>query len=131
LQGVRKKQPLEPARPPLTLDDIERAGFMLLSEQPGYEIVFGSVAQPWKAVTDYKPAPQFGADQLAAFDTPGYVKVAFNIRAQPYSSGRALITTETRMAATEPQASAASAATGCSLAVQRADPPTDAANREG
>jgi len=37
-----------------------------------------------------------------AFDTPGYVKVAFNIRVEPYGSGRALITTETRTAATDP-----------------------------
>ena len=40
--------------------------------------------------------------EFAAFDTPGYVKVAFNIRVESYGSGRALITTETRTAATDP-----------------------------
>ena len=73
-------QSTEPARPPLTLDDTVRAGFVLLGERPGREIAFGSVVQPWKAVTDDQPAPQPEADQFAAFDTPGYVKVAFNIR---------------------------------------------------
>ena len=49
-----------------------------------------------------RPLPQVEADRFAAFDTPRYVKVAFNIRVEPYSSGRALITTETRTAATDP-----------------------------
>ncbi len=101
LQAFLKGRPPEPSRPPLTLDDMERAGFLLLGESPGHEIVFGSVVQPWKAVTD-EPAPQVEPDRFAAFDTPGYVKVAFNIRVEPYGSGRALITTETRTAATDP-----------------------------
>jgi hypothetical protein len=81
---------------------MERAGFLLLGERPGQEIVFGTVVQPWKAVTDDEPAPRVEAGQFSAFDNPGYVKVAFNIRVEPYSSGRALITTETRTAATDP-----------------------------
>ncbi len=102
LQRVLKRQPPGPARPPLTLEDMERAGFLLLGESPGREIVFGSVVQPWKAVTDDELAPQVEPDRFSAFDTPGYVKVAFNIRVEPYGSGRALITTETRTAATDP-----------------------------
>ena len=102
LQRVLKRQPPGPARPPLTLQDMERAGFLLLGESPGHEIVFGAVVQPWKAVTDDEPAPPVEPGRFAAFDTPGYVKVAFNIRVEPYGSGRALITTETRTAATDP-----------------------------
>jgi len=102
LQRVLKRQPPAPARPPLALDDMERAGFLLLGEWPGHEIVFGAVVQPWKAVTGDEPAPQVEPGRFAAFDTPGYVKVAFNIRVEPYGSGRALITTETRTAATDP-----------------------------
>ena len=97
LQRALKGRPTEAARPPLTLDDMQRAGFVLLGESPGHEVV-----QPWKAVTDDQPAPQVEAGRFAAFDTPGYVKVAFNIRVEPYGSGRALITTETRTAATDP-----------------------------
>ena len=58
LQRVLKGQPTGPARPPLTLKDMERAGFLLLGESPGHEIVFGTVLQPWKAVTGDQPAPQ-------------------------------------------------------------------------
>ena len=101
LQGLLKGRPSEPSRPPLMLDDMERAGFLLLGESPGHEIVFGTVVQPWKAVTDDEPAPQVEAGQFAEFDTPGYVKVAFNIRVEPYGSRRSLITTETRTAATD------------------------------
>ena len=48
------------------------------------------------------PRGRFEPGRFAAFDTPGYVKVAFNIRVKPYGSGRTLITTETRTAATDP-----------------------------
>jgi hypothetical protein len=102
LQGFLKRRPSEPSRPPLTFDGMQRAGFLLLGERPGHEIVFGIVVQPWKAVTDDEPAPHVEPGRFAAFDTPGYVKVAFNIRVEPYGSGRALITTETRTAATDP-----------------------------
>ena len=43
LQRVLKGRPPGPARPPLTLGDMERAGFLLLGESPGHEIVFGTV----------------------------------------------------------------------------------------
>ncbi len=102
LQGALNGRRSEAVRPPVTLDDMERAGFLLLDERPGYEIVFGCVVQPWKAVTDDKPSPRVEADRFAAFDVPGYVKVAFNIRVEPYGIGRALVTTETRTAATDP-----------------------------
>lgn len=102
LLRVLEGRPSGPARPPLTLDDMARAGFVRLGERIGDEIVLGAVTQPWKAVTDKNPPPQVDADRFAAFDTPGYVKVAFNISVQPYGSGRALITTETRTAATDP-----------------------------
>ena len=67
LQRVLKRQPPGPARPPLTLDDMQRAGFLLLGESPGHEIVFGSVAQPWKAVTGDEPARQVEPGRFAAF----------------------------------------------------------------
>jgi hypothetical protein len=102
LERVFKGHSAESARPPLNLEDMERVGFLLLGERPGHEIVFGTVVQPWKAVTDDDPLPQVEADGFATFDTPGYVKVAFNIRVEPFGSRRSLITTETRTVATDP-----------------------------
>ena len=102
LQTILRRRPSERSRPPLTLDEMERAGFLLLGERPDDEIVFGTIVQPWKAVTDNQPAPDIEVDGFAAFDTPGYVKVAFNIRVESYGRGRTLVTTETRTAATDP-----------------------------
>ena len=102
LQRVRTGRPWGSERPPLTLDDMARAGFILLGERPREEIVLGTVTQPWKAVTTENPPPRVKGDRFAVFDTAGYVKVAFNIRVEAYSTGRALITTETRTAATDP-----------------------------
>ena len=131
LQEFRKGRPPGPARPPLTLGDMQRAGFLLLGEWPGHEIVFGAVVQPWKAVTDDQTAPQVDAGRFAAFDTPGYVKVAFNIRVEPHGSGRALITPETRTAATESrEPPPLRPLLAARRPVQRADPPADAADRE-
>ncbi len=101
LQRVLTGRTSGPARPPWTLDDMERAGFVRLGEQPGREIVFGSVVQPWRGVTDDEPAARVEAERFVGFDTPGYVKVAFNIRVEAYGNGRALVTSETRVAATD------------------------------
>jgi hypothetical protein len=38
LQRVLRRRPPGPAGLPLTLDDMERAGFLLLGESPGHEI---------------------------------------------------------------------------------------------
>ena len=131
LVGVLKRRPSESSRPPLMLDDMERAGFLLLGEWPGHEIVFGTVVQPWKAVTDDEPAPQVEAGRFAEFDTPGYVKVAFNIRVEPYGSGRSLITTETRTAATDSTSLHHFARYWILVGpFERADPATDAADCE-
>jgi hypothetical protein len=102
MQRILKGRPAAPARPPLTLDDMMRTGFMLLGERPGREIALGAVVQPWKAVTDNTPQPQVEADRFVAFHSPGFVKVAFNFRVEPYGRGRSLLTTETRVAATDP-----------------------------
>jgi len=78
-----------------------RAGFVLLGERPGREIALRTVVQPWKAVTDNIPPPHVDAEGFAAFHSPGFVKVAFNVRVEPYGRGRSLLTTETRTAATD------------------------------
>src|ERR1019366_10211557 len=45
LQEFLKGRPSGPSRPPLTLDDMERAGFLRLGEWPGHEIVLGTVVR--------------------------------------------------------------------------------------
>ena len=66
---------------------MERACYRPRDERPGHEIVLGIVVQPWKAVTDDEPVLEVRTLPIHRVDTPGYVKVAFNIRVEPYGSG--------------------------------------------
>ena len=101
LQGVLKGRPSEPSRPPLMLDDMERAGFLLLGERPGHEIVFGSVVQPWKAVTDDEPAPRSQPVDSPSSTPLGTSRSPSTSGWSPTAMGAPLITTETRTAATD------------------------------
>jgi hypothetical protein len=100
LQDLRDGRTASP-RGPSTLDDMVRGGFLLLDERPGREIVLGSVSRPWKGVPRGGPRPDVAPEGFAAFNAPGYAKVAFNIRVLPYGRGRSLVTTETRVATTD------------------------------
>lgn len=70
------------------------AGFAVL-ERTDQEIVFGT-AQP--AAGDPAPSPIVDPVGLAAFDRPGYVKIALDFRAEP-----GWLSTETRVLATDPR----------------------------
>jgi hypothetical protein len=51
------------------------------------------------------PPPRIeGAAEFAAFETPDFAKVAFNLRVEEEGGGWARITTETRVLATDPSA---------------------------
>ena len=78
-----------------------RAGFLLLAEKPGHEIVFSQISRPWKVSAATGGTPALGPEEFARFDVPGYAKIAFNIRVEPYGSGRTCVTTETRTATTD------------------------------
>jgi hypothetical protein len=88
--------------PPLTPDDMTRAGWLLLHEQPGREVVFGWVGRAWKVSDGGDRLPAIEPAGFAAFDRPGFTKVAFSIRVQPHGTGRSLVLTETQTAATHP-----------------------------
>lgn len=87
-----------PGPPPFTLDDMTGVGWVLLEEHPR-EIALGTVSRPW-ALGDEQPRP-LGPDEYAVFREPGWVRIAFMIRAEPYGAGRTLVTTETRVATTD------------------------------
>ena len=59
---------------------VRSIGWRVLGENCGREIVVGAVAQPWEAdVTFHGLNP----DAFAAFTEPGYVKIAWSLRADP------------------------------------------------
>jgi hypothetical protein len=75
-----------------------RSGFMKLAEEPGSEIVLGTlvVAPPgWRPNKDKKPTPE----DFKALHAPGFALAAINFRVEDAAKGGTLLTTETRICA--------------------------------
>jgi hypothetical protein len=58
----------------------------------------GAVTQPWKADVVFRALPP---ERFAAFAEPGYVKIAWTLRADPTGSSNCVFRTETRVIATD------------------------------
>ena len=78
-------------------------GWGVLAEVPGREIVMGGVTKPWEADPVFRPLPP---DQFAAFIEPGFVKIAWTLRADPMGPHASIFRTETRAIATDAYARA-------------------------
>ncbi len=84
------------ADPTPLLDLMTRAGsgfFILDDSRPG-ELVLGMAGRPWR---DEPPPAVASASDFLAFATPGYVRVAFDIRAVDEGQGVVRVSTETRI----------------------------------
>ena len=73
----------------------------MLADVPDRELVAGAVTRPWEANVTFRALPP---DQFAAFNEPGYVKIAWTLRADPISPTESVFRTETRVMATDPGA---------------------------
>ena len=78
-------------------------GWGVLAEIPGREVVVGAVTKPWESDVTFRALPP---DQFAAFDEPGFVKIAWTLRADPIGVGESRFRTETRAIATDAEARA-------------------------
>jgi hypothetical protein len=74
-------------------------GWGVLAEDAGREIIFGGATQPWLANPVFRALP---ADEFEAFHEPGYVKIAWTLRADPIDAAKSVFRTETRVATTDP-----------------------------
>ena len=84
---------------PLRLRDLpERGTWVRLDEEPGEEIVFGSIGAVWRPEIEWV---ETDADAFDAFDRPGYAKIAASVSVRPYGRGRTLVTYEARTATTD------------------------------
>jgi hypothetical protein len=79
-------------------------GWRVLVEIPGREIVVGAVTQAWMANPVFRGLPP---EQFATFADPDYVKIIWNLRADPVDAARSIARTETRATATDARARAA------------------------
>src|SRR5687767_10493152 len=65
-------------RPRGLLAEVQSLGWGVLEEVPDREIVVGAATKPWEANVTFRALPP---DQFAAFSEPGYVKIAWTLRA--------------------------------------------------
>jgi hypothetical protein len=94
-------KPDETPRPRGILAFATSIGWGVLAMVPGHEVVVGAVTRPWEANVVFRPLP---ADEFASFDEPGYVKIAWTLRADPLGTTRSIFRTETRAVATDTSA---------------------------
>jgi len=85
------------------LSQMRAIGWGMLSEIPGREIVMGAVTQPWVANVAFR---SLLPNEFAMFHEPGYVKIAWTLRADPINATESIFRTETRVATTDPAARA-------------------------
>jgi hypothetical protein len=83
------------------VDDAIALGWVVLAEIPGQEIVLGSVTKPWEPNVTFRSVPPAA---FATFDEPGYVKIAWTLRADARDVNTSVFRTETRAIATDPRA---------------------------
>jgi hypothetical protein len=83
----------------LGLVDQARAwGWAVLGENPGREIAFGAVTQPWVANPTFRAVPAY---DFVTFAEPNYVKIAWNVAADPIGPDESVARTETRVITTD------------------------------
>ena len=98
---LMRAAPAENQVPKPFLDQVKELGWGVLAEEPGREIVFGAVTRPWEAEVRFHSLPP---DEFAAFDEPGFAKIAWTMRADSLGPGTSRFSTETRVATTDADA---------------------------
>jgi hypothetical protein len=83
------------------VDETRALGWVVLREIPDREIVMGAVTKPWEANVVFR---SIAPDAFAAFSEPGYVKIAWTLRADPVGDASSTFRTETRAVATDREA---------------------------
>jgi len=84
--------------PTTLMEQMQSIGWVVLAERAGREIVFGSVTQPWQAEPVFRSIPP---EQFKEFAEPGYVKIAWTLRADPVDERQSVFHTETRVCTTD------------------------------
>lgn len=91
-------EPEESVPPRPLLAWTKAMGWGVLGEVPGREVVMGAVTRPWEASVVMRALPP---EEFADFREPGYVKIAWTLRADPVSASESVARTETRVTTTD------------------------------
>jgi hypothetical protein len=87
-------------RPAALLSETLALGWRVLADVPGRAIVVGAVTQPWHADVTFRGLEPHA---FAAFDEPGYAKIAWTLEAIPLGPSTSRFRTETRVLTTDPR----------------------------
>jgi hypothetical protein len=98
LPGRIKRTPIKTKPDEPFIEQALGLGFVLLGEFPD-EVVVGAVGKFWSPAGN-RPLRFRNAEEFLAFDEPGYAKALMNVAVRPQGGGT-LISTETRIAATD------------------------------
>jgi hypothetical protein len=90
--------PGERPRPRGLLAEVKALGWGVLASVPGREVVIGAVTRPWEADVTFRALPP---EEFRRFSEPGYVKIAWTIRADEINAAESVFRTETRAIATD------------------------------
>ena len=95
---LRGKAPAAPIRLRLASEPGALPGWLLLGQVAGRELAFGAIGRFWTADIEWRPVDP--AD-FAAFDEPGWGKIACHLLVRPDGPGRSVLTYECRTATTD------------------------------
>lgn len=98
---VLSGEPDTRVHPEALFEQMRSIGWVPLAERPNREIVMGAATIPWHANPVFRSIP---AGEFEAFREPGYVKIAWSLRAEPAGDYRSIFHTETRVSTTDCQA---------------------------
>jgi hypothetical protein len=94
-------EPPPPAGPRGIVDQTLSLGWGVLAEVQDREIVIGAYTQPWHEQVTFHSLPP---EEFAAFDEPGYAKIAWTLSAEPIGPDDSILVTRTRVTTTDPEA---------------------------
>jgi hypothetical protein len=85
------------------LEAAQEGGFAILSDEPGRELVLGVTGRFWQL--RQRAIQRIGSPaEFVAFAEPGFARAAMNFLIEPRDGGECLLTTETRVSATDARA---------------------------
>ena len=93
-----------PAELKLTGASAGMPGWLPLGEVPGREIALGAVGRFWQPDIQWYDVAGMTPDRFAAFEEPGWGRIAANFTLRPYGRRRTLVSYEARTATGDPDA---------------------------
>ena len=91
-------KPDERPHPTKLVEQMQSIGWVVLAERPGREIALGSVTRPWETAPVFRSV---SPAEYRDFAEPGYVKIAWTLRADPTGDSQSTFHTETRVCTTD------------------------------